>query len=107
MQKRANIVAETIPQCRACGFGRNQSNTNDEMRQERGWKLSSSSLACCFTSGGTIPREKLVQRFEMFRPVVGVEPHVRFHAEELVKVAQRCSGTQGLDGTVRRPERAD
>ena len=59
--------------------------------------------------GGTIPREKLLQRFERFSSGQRIEliRNCVVHEEEALKIARRRSRRQGQDGVVKRAERAD
>ena len=88
------------------------SSVNDARRQERGWKLFMlipRMLLHRRPRGGTIPREKLVQRFEQFSAGQWLEL-IRIcvvNEEESVKVARCRSRRQGQDAAVRRAERAD
>ena len=84
---------------------------NDERRQERGWKLFlliPRMLLHRKPRGGTIPREKVVQRFERFSSHKWLDL-IRIcvlNEEEAFKIARRRSRRHGQDGSVRRAERA-
>ena len=101
-----NAVRVALDDIKAGWFG------NDEMRQERGWKLFlliPRMLLHRQPRGGTIAREKLVQLFERFSSGHWIEliRNCVVNEEEALKIAQRRSRRQGQDGIVRRVERAD
>ena len=97
-----NAVRVVLDEIKAGSFG------NDEMRQKRGWKLFlliPRMLLHRQPRGGTIAREKLVQRFERFSSGHWIEliRNCVVNEEEALQIARRRSRRQGQDGV----ERAD